>query len=192
MKLCAYGASSNAIDEIYIKTGEMLGKAIAERGHEVIFGGGDGGMMGAVARGAHENGGRVTGIAPSFFKVDGVLYKHCDEFIYPETMRERKKLLEDMSDAFIVTPGGSGTFDELFEILTLKQLSRHEKAIVILNIAGYYDALVAMLENAIAGHFMTPANRELYFVTDSIDKALDYIENYKPEKVVLSDLKEIK
>lgn len=192
MKLCVYGASSNAIDPSFIKQGEQLGRLMAEHGHELVFGGGDNGMMGAVARGVHNNDGRVVGIAPSFFKVDGVLYEHCDEFLYPETMRERKRLLEDMADGFVVTAGGIGTFDEFFEVLTLKQLSRHTKPIAILNTNGYYDALTALLDNAIDKHFMTPANRELYFITDSPEKLLEYLEGYTPETVELSDLKEIR
>lgn len=192
MKLCIYGASSDEIARSYIEDGEELGRHIAKRGHSVIYGGGGAGMMGAVARGAHEQNGEIIGVAPAFFKVDGTLYEHCTDFIYPDTMRERKKMLEEMSDAFIVTPGGIGTFDEFFEIFTLRQLCRHEKAIAIFNINRYFDPMFAMLKNAADQHFMTDKNEELYFVSDDPDAILDYVENYTPTQSKISDYKKIK
>ena len=132
MNICVYGASSNLIADIYISACEDLGRKIAKDGHTLIFGCGAAGFMGASARGAKEAGGEIIGITPEFFNVDGMLYEDCDQVIRTETMRERKRILEEKSDAFIVAPGGIGTFDEFFEILTLKQLSRHTKAIVII------------------------------------------------------------
>ncbi len=192
MKLCVYGASSSTIDKSFIDAGEALGRAIAQRGHTVVYGGGAEGMMGAAARGAKEKNGEIIGIAPSFFKVDGSLFEGCTEFIYTDNMRQRKELLETRSDAYIVTPGGAGTYDEFFEIFTLRQLNRHTKAIAILNINGYFDPLIALLENAIEKNFMTEANRELYFVSDNIDETLEYIENYKPVEFSLNQFKDIK
>lgn len=192
MNICVYGASSSTIDKKFIEGGEALGKLIAEKGHSVVYGGGREGMMGAAARGAVSRGGSVIGIAPSFFKVDGALFDGCTEFIYTDTMRERKKLLEEYSDAFIVTPGGAGTFDEFFEIFTLRQLDRHRKPIVIFNINGYFDPLNSLLENAIQLNFMTEANRSLYFISDSAEEILAYIEGYKPTETALSELKDIK
>ena len=124
MNICVYGAASKNIDPKYTDAGYDLGLKLAKRGHGLVFGGGNGGMMGAVARGAHDGGAHIIGIAPSFFNIDGVLYPHSDEIIYTETMRQRKQKMEDMSGAFIVTPGGIGTFEEFFEILTLKQLAQ--------------------------------------------------------------------
>lgn len=192
MKICVYGASSSTIDKSYISAGELLGAEIAKRNHAVIYGGGAEGMMGAVARGARSENGEVIGIAPSFFKVDGSLYDDCTEFIYTETMRTRKKLLEDKSDAFLVTPGGIGTFDEFFEIITLRQLGQHLKPIAIYNINGYFDHMIELMKNAIAQNFMTAANEELYFVSDDADAVLNYIETHKPEDLDLSALKDVK
>ena len=192
MKICVYGASSSTIDKSFIDAGEALGRTIAERGHAVIYGGGAEGMMCAAARGAKEKNGEIVGIAPSFFQVDGSLFDGCTEFIYTENMRQRKELLENRSDAYIVTPGGAGTFDEFFEIFTLRQLNRHTKAIAILNINGYFDPLIALLDNAIEKNFMTEANRELYFVSTSIEETLDYIENYVPVEMALNEFKDIK
>ena len=114
MKFCVYGASSDAIDSSYIEAGEKLGEGLALRGHGVVFGGGAAGMMGAVARGVYSGGGELIGVAPTFFNVDGVLYEHCTDFVYTETMCERKQIMEEYSDGFIVTPGGIGTYDEFF------------------------------------------------------------------------------
>lgn len=182
MNICVYGAASQTIDSIFIETVEELGRQIAKRGHSVVYGGGAQGLMGAVARGARELCGNVTGVAPTFFKVDGVLFEDCTDFIYTETMRERKQIMEDNSDCFIVTPGGIGTFEEFFEIVTLKQLRRHEKAIVIYNINGYYDEMNAMMENAIKDGFMKESCRELYKYFDDMNEMLDYLEDYKPVK----------
>ena len=192
MKICVYGASSSTIDKSFIDAGEALGRAIAERGHAVVYGGGAEGMMGAAARGAKEKNGEIVGIAPSFFKVDGSLFDGCTEFIYTDNMRQRKELLETRSDAFIVTPGGAGTYDEFFEIFTLRQLNRHTKAIAILNINGYFNPLIELLDNAIEKNFMTESNRQLYFVSKSIEETLDYIENYVPVEMALNEFKDIK
>lgn len=192
MEICVYGASSSTIDKSYIDAGELLGAKIAKRNHIVVYGGGAEGMMGAVARGARSENGQVIGIAPSFFKVDGSLYDDCTEFIYTETMRTRKKLLEEKSDAFLVTPGGIGTFDEFFEIITLRQLGQHLKPIAIYNINGYFDPMIEMMKNAIRQNFMTAANEELYFVSDDADAVLNYIETHKPEDLDLRALKDVK
>ena len=191
MNICVYGASSSTIDKSFIEGGEALGRIIGNHKHSVVYGGGAEGMMGAVARGARSANGDVIGIAPSFFKVDGALFDGCTEFVFTDTMRQRKQLLEERSDAFIVTPGGAGTFDEFFEIFTLRQLNRHQKAIAILNINGYFDPLVKLLDKAIEGNFMTEANRKLYFVSDSAEEIIGYIENYKPEDFKIYDFKDI-
>ena len=176
MNICVYGASSKSIDEKYIKAGEALGEQMAERGHTLVFGGGGHGMMGAVARGVKKGGGKVIGVAPSFFNVDGVRFDGCDEFIYTETMRERKQIMEDRSDAFIAAPGGVGTFEELFGIITLKQLGRHSKPIAVFNINGYFDSLIEQLKNAVRKQFMNPESFELCFFTDNADKLINYLE----------------
>ena len=177
MNICLYGASSSAIAKAYVNPTEELGAKIAERGHTLIYGGGAAGLMGAAARGAYSRGGEIIGVVPSFLNVDGILFDNCTELIFTETMRERKALMEQKSDAFIMTPGGVGTFDEFFEILTLKQLGRHSKPIAIFNINGYFDSLIAQLENAVHKQFMNPEIFELFISTDRADRLLDYLEN---------------
>ena len=177
MKLCLYGASSNAIDEKYILATEKLGEEMAKRGHTLIFGGGASGLMGAAARGMTKGNGKIIGISPSFFDVDGVLYDKCTEFIYTETMRERKQLLEDNADGFIVTPGGPGTMDELFETLALRQLGVHNKPIAVFNIDGYYNPLSRLLETAFEGGFMTKEILELCPIFSDETQLLKYLED---------------
>lgn len=191
MNICVYGASSNSIDKIYLDTAYALACEMAKRGHTLIYGGGGNGVMGACARGANDNGGKIVGVSPKFFTVDGVLYDHCTEFIFTETMRERKKILEDRSDAFIIAPGGIGTFDEFFEILTLKQLERHNKPIAIFNVNGYYDAMLEMLKKTADGKFMMQKSLELFEVFDEAGAMLDYIENYDDAPMDIRELKDI-
>ena len=176
MNICLYGASSNTIAKSYINPTEELGAKIAERGHTLIYGGGGAGLMGAAARGVYSRGGRIIGVVPSFLNVDGILFDNCNEMIFTETMRERKQLMEEKSDAFVMVPGGLGTFDEFFEILTLKQLGRHSKPVAVFNINGYFDSLIEQLKNAVHKQFMNPESFELCFFTHSGDKLLNYLE----------------
>lgn len=191
MKICVYGAASSLIDKSFVEAGEDLGRKMAERGHGLVFGGGRSGMMGAPARGVREKGGEVLGISPKFFEEHNpeVSFEDCTDFIKTETMRERKRLLDESSDAFIVAPGGIGTFDEFFEILTLKQLGRHNKAIVILNINGFFNDMLNMMKHAIDKKFITTDCVELFKVVTTADDALDYIENYDPTDIDISKVK---
>ena len=134
MNICIYGASSAELKKIYYEKTEELGQLMGKRGHGLVFGGGKEGLMGAAARGVDREKGYILGIAPRFFDQPGVLYEHCTEFVFTENMRERKHLLESRSDATIVVPGGIGTYEEFFEILTLKSLGRIDRPIVLYNI----------------------------------------------------------
>ena len=189
MKICVYGASSVKTASVYIDAVEELGEKIATHGHGLVFGGGSAGLMGAAVRGATAHGGYTLGISPKFFNADGRLYDKCTEFIYTDTMRERKKLLEDSSDAFVIVPGGIGTFDEFFEILTLKQLGRHSKAIAVFNVNGYYDSLISMMQNALDNDFIAPATLELYKVCNNCDEVIAYLEEYTEESIGIKDTK---
>ena len=191
MVICLYGASSNEIDGKYVAAVERLGYALGSRGHTLLFGGGAQGLMGAAARGCKEAGGRIVGVAPSFFNVDGVLYPHCDSFLYTETMRERKQILEDRADAFVAVPGGIGTFDEFFEILTLKQLGRHEKPIALFNVEGYFDPLLALLENSIEKGFLKSTCRSLWSCFDRPEALLDQLEREKRQPVDVRRMKNL-
>lgn len=185
MKICVFGAASAHIDEKYIKAVEELGEKMAKRGHSLVFGAGGTGLMGAAARGVKRGGGYIHGVVPSFFKENGVelLYEECDEITYTDTMRERKALMEEDAEAFIITPGGVGTFEELFEVITLKQLNRHDKAIAFLNIDGYYDDLIKLMDTACKRAFVSESCLNLYEFFTQSDRLLDYLEGYVPNPV---------
>lgn len=191
MKICVYGASSDNIDPQYLREGEALGLAMAKRGHSLVFGGGGHGMMGAVARGMTAGGGTIVGVAPRFFDKDGILYKDCTEFVFTETMRERKSIMEERADAFIMTPGGIGTFEEFYEILTLRQLGRHNKAIAVLNTKGYYEPLLQMQKRAMEQGFMKPACEALSGWFDAPEPLLDYLESTAATDLDVRHLKNI-
>lgn len=174
MNICVYAASGRELDNIYFEEAYRLGELISRAGHTLVFGGGNEGLMGACARGAKAAGGRIIGIAPRFFDEPGVLYADCDEFIYTETMRQRKQLMEQTADAFIMLPGGIGTFEEFFEILTLKQLGRHSKPIAILNTAGYYEPMIHMLCHTAKHRFMNEKCLELYLLCDCPAQAVEH------------------
>ena len=182
MKICVFGAASAHIDEIYIKTVEELGFQMAKRGHSLVFGAGGTGLMGAAARGVKRGGGYIHGVVPSFFKNNAIeqLYEDCDKLTFTESMRERKAIMEEDADAFIIAPGGVGTFEELFEVVTLKQLNRHNKAIVFLDIDGYYRELQAFMHTACERKFITQSCLNLYETKTSVEEVLDYLENYVP------------
>lgn len=162
MKICLYGAASQQIHTEYLRAAEDLGTALGRAGFGLVFGGGDTGVMGACARGMAAVGGSVTGVAPRFFDREGVLYRECTELIFTDTMRQRKEIMENRSDAFVMAPGGIGTMEEFFEILTLKQLGRHEKPIAVLNTRGYFDPLAALLEGAVREGFLERGALSMY------------------------------
>lgn len=191
MKICVFGAASAHIDDVYIKTVEALGEQMAKRGHSLVFGAGGTGLMGASARGVKRAGGYVHGVVPKFFKENEVeqLFDDCDKMTYTDTMRERKAIMEDDADAFIIVPGGVGTFEELYEVITLKQLNRHDKAIVFLNIEGYYDELEKFMHVACERKFITPSCLTLYEFRTTIDEVLDYLENYVPNPIPFKQTK---
>ncbi|MBR4030705.1 MAG: TIGR00730 family Rossman fold protein [Clostridia bacterium] len=189
MNICIYGASSNKIDNKYFEETEKLAYALAKDGHNLVFGAGTNGLMGASARGFTKGNGEVIGIAPTFFDVDGVLYDKCTKFIPTETMRERKKIMEDMADAFIMVPGGLGTFDEFFEIITLKQLARHNKPVVIYDILGYYDKLMEFIDHCIKEGFVREDCRTLYKTLASPEEVIEYLKSYNEPVKLFKNLK---
>ncbi len=191
MNICVYGAASVSLDNKYITATESLGEVLAKRGHGLVFGGGRNGLMGAAARGFTRGGAKeIICVAPKFFNVDGVLYEHCSEYIYPDTMRERKGILEDRSDAFIAAPGGIGTFDELFEIITLRSLGRHTKPVVLYNACGFYTPMVELMVRYEKEGFLRNFEK-LVFISDSPEEIAEYLENYTGEKLSVTSFKNL-
>ncbi len=191
MKICVFGAASNEIDSSYIDSVEKLGKLMGERGHSLVFGAGGHGLMGAAARGVKEAGGKIYGVIPSFFRDEEIelIYDKCDELIYTETMAQRKSKMEDIAEAFVIVPGGIGTFEEFFEVLTLKQLGRHVKPIVIYDINGYYEGMIKFLDVAFKEKFIRNDLKLIYGYSNTAEGALEYIENDKQIKHSVHSLK---
>lgn len=175
MVICVYAASSEAPAPVYHDAARELGVLLAEGGHTLLFGGGAEGLMGACARGALERGGRVWGVAPRFFDEPGVLLQCCERFVFTETMAERKAWMEAHADAFIVLPGGVGTFEEFFETLTLRSLGRLDKPIALVDTAGYYEPLAAALEHAAALGFLRRENLGLFALCRTPGEALGHV-----------------
>lgn len=196
MNICLYGAASSGVDKIYIDVVEDLCRELAARGHALVFGAGAFGMMGAAARGFHEGGGNITGIVPEFFKHQDIepLYDKCSTLIYTVDMRERKQKMEDMADAFIIAPGGVGTFDEFFQALALKQLARHNKQIVLYNINGYYEPFREMFRQADEQNFVREGFMDLFgiFSENENDKLISYLETEPVERNPLTAYVKVK
>ena len=170
--LCVYCGSSTGRDSLYIEEGAKLGKAIAEAGIRLIYGGGTKGIMGSVSDGVLAHGGQVTGIIPRFLidmEATERELERLDELIVTEDMHERKHLMFERSDAFVALPGGIGTLEELVEILTWSQLGRHEKPVVIANTAGFWDPLSKLMEHMQKEGFLHSAHQVRPLIIDQVD-----------------------
>lgn len=176
MNICIYGAANETIDEVYKQSVEALGEMLAKRGHTLVFGGGMYGLMGSAVRGVAKAGGKSIGVSPKFFRPDGVLFDNCTEFYYTDDMRSRKALMEEKSDAFLVVPGGVGTYEEFFEMYTLLRLKQTDKPIAVFNINGYYDPLIEMLEETAKKGFMDKESLDLFLCSEKAEEIFDYLE----------------
>ncbi len=176
MNITLYGAASDRIDRIYIERVEELGRAIARRGHTMVFGAGSTGLMGAAARGIAAEGGNIIGIAPHFMRTLEPICDFCTELISTDTMAERKTLMEDKADAFLIVPGGIGTFDEFFQILTLRSLGRHQKPIVLYNINGFWDNIVTVIGADIVKGFIAPEVANCFCICETPESVFHAIE----------------
>src|ERR1700761_7268297 len=159
--LCVYCASSADVAQLYKDAAVELGRSIAEQGIELVYGGGRVGLMGLLADAALAAGGKVTGIIPGHIVDMEVAHQTLTELVVVETMHERKKMMFDRSDAFVVLPGGMGTLDEMLEILTWKQLGLHDKPVILVNIGGYWDRLLAVIDHGVAEGFIRPKHARL-------------------------------
>ena len=173
--VCVYASGSHALDDVYIKEAETLGRLIAQYGFALVFGGGTHGLMGAAARGAAQMGGRVIGGAPEMMNVKALLFDGCSEMHITSGMRERKALMESKADAFIALPGGYGTLEELLEIITLRQLGVHHKPIAAINTNGFYSGLAAQFDETVRQGFAKQDAMSVYRICADAQEAMDYI-----------------
>lgn len=175
MNVCVFCASSSNIDRAYFDAVADLGREIVARGHSIVHGGGPVGLMGVLGETARRHNGRVIGVIPRFLQDCGFADPDLTELHVTEDMSSRKQLMAEISDAFIAAPGGLGTLEEILELLTLRQLGRHDKPCVLYNIRGYYDPLIQLIKNGQAEGFV-PSGRALFYVTDQPEDALDHVE----------------
>ena len=180
--ICVYCSSSNYLDEKFYKTAYKLGKKIAEAGYNLVYGGSTCGCMGKVAEGVLNNGGSATGIIPKAIMEKGISNPNLTEIIISEDMNDRKKMMEDKADVFIALPGSFGTMDEIFQVIVTKQLSYHRKAIIFIDVDDYYKPLFEMIENFYKYGFARDFNRELYYITNNVEDAVEYCKNYKEKE----------
>lgn len=171
--VCVYSASSTQIAPVYFQVAEELGRLLAEKHINLINGAGYRGLMGATSNAALAAGGTVTGIIPRFMVEQGWHHQGLTRLVETETIHERKQLMADLSDGIIALPGGCGTLEELLEIITWKQLGLYLKPIVILNIDGYYNPLIEMLQNAISGNFMRKEHEAIWQVATTAQEAVE-------------------
>ena len=173
--VCVYSASSTKIAPVYFAAAEELGRLLAKRGINLINGAGSIGLMAATSNAALRAGGTVTGVIPRFMVEQGWHHLGLTRLVETETMHERKQLMAQMSDAVIALPGGCGTMEELLEIITWKQLGLFLNPIVVLNIDGFYDPLLEMLQRAIDGRFMRPEHRGIWQVATTPEEAVELL-----------------
>lgn len=187
--ICVYCASGIGKNPIYGETAYETGKLLATYGIEVVYGGAKIGVMGKLAEGALDHKGKVIGIIPDFLKTKEIAHDGLQELITVETMHERKALMQEKSDGFIALPGGFGTMEELFEILTWAQLDLHRKPIGILNVNGYYDALIQLIEHMIQEGLLKEQYRKMVLVSDSIEDLVSQMNLYEVPFVAKLDSK---
>lgn len=182
-RITVFCGSSSGTEEIYTSQATLLGQTLAKRNIELVYGGANVGLMGAVADGVLNNGGKAIGVLPNFLRSKEIAHKQLTELILVDTMHERKTKMNDLCDGVIALPGGFGTLDELFEMLTWGQLGLHKKPIAILNVDGYYDALIVFIQTMTDKGLLKEVNQQMLLVSDTIDDLLDKMENYVPPTV---------
>lgn len=183
-----YCSSSSSIDPHFVETARAVGRTLAERNLTLVYGGGSTGLMGEVARATTDAGGRVVGIITHHLAALEVAYQGCTELITVDTMRERKRLMTERGDGFLILPGGLGTYEEFFETLVGRVLSEHDKPMAIVNDHGYYDPLVSMIEHGIEQRFIRPAMRRLVAIESDPVVALDALQSDQGHELTQSDL----
>lgn len=184
MNICVFCASSNAIGDAYFADARKLGQLLGEGGHTLINGGANVGLMEAVTVASRNAGAITVGIIPERMKENDLVSDQSHEVEITADMMQRKERMRQMSDAFIALPGGFGTLEEILEVITLKQLDYHRKAIVFINTCNFYDQLLRQFDTAFEQHFSKPDYRNLYFIAGSPEEAMEYIERYNPPEVV--------
>lgn len=182
-RVCVFASSSNYLEKSYYETARELGKLLAMNGFDVVYGGSSLGLMWACASAVKENGGKIFGVMPEKLYNMGVSTDNCVELTVTKGMRERKAKMDEISDAVVALAGGFGTLEELAEMIVQKQLGYNNKPIVLLNTNGFYDKLNEFFEVMICENFAHTKSRELYYIAQTPQQAVDYLINYVPKKL---------
>lgn len=176
--IAVFCGSSNGTDDMYMTAANQLGAAMAAQELELVYGGAKIGLMGAVADGVLNNNGKAIGVLPHFLGSKEIAHDGLTELIMVESMHERKMKMNELCDGVITMPGGYGTMEELFEMLTWAQLGLHKKPIALLNINGYYDPLISLIQTMVRSGFLKGINQEMLLVSDNILDLLDQMRDY--------------
>lgn len=182
-RITVFCGSSFGTDTIYEKQATLLGKTLAAQNIDLVYGGANVGLMGAVADGVLSGGGKVFGVLPNFLQEKEIAHTHLTELILVKTMHERKIKMDELSDGVIALPGGFGTMEEFFEMLTWAQLGLHQKPIAILNVDGFYDELISLLQTMVIKGFLKEVNQKMLLISDDIEDLLEQMKNYKAPAV---------
>jgi uncharacterized protein (TIGR00730 family) len=184
MNICVYSSSSNAIADVYVNEAIELARMIGQSKFCLINGGSNVGLMDVVTREAGIHGAKTIGIIPEKLRDFNLASVHAHEIIVSGDMMERKAKMRELSDSFIALAGGFGTLEEILEVITLKQLGYHSKAVVFINTNGFYDDLFRQFEKSYEEKFAKENYRKLYFIAENASQAMNYLQNYKPEETV--------
>ena len=182
-RICVYAGSNQGARQEYVQAARALGQELAERGLGLVYGGGRVGLMGVLAEAVTEAGGEVVGVMPSALFPKEIAYAKGTQFYEVKSMHERKALMADLADGFIALPGGYGTYDELFEIITWAQLGLHSKPVGLLSVAGYFDPLLALIKHSSAEGFISSQHATLVFQKETPAALLDSFASYVPAPV---------
>jgi len=182
-RIVVFCGSSMGSNPAFEQGAKVLGSILAKQNIGLIYGGADIGLMGAVANGALESGGEVIGVLPKFLSSKEIAHHHLTELILVDSMHERKQKMNDLADGIIALPGGFGTLEELFEMLTWGQLGLHSKPIGVLNIDGFYDDLMSQLEKMVSAGFLKAINYDMILIDEDIDNLLFKMNNYVAPEV---------
>ena len=182
--VCVFCGSSRGIDPDYTEAARSLGRTLAEANVRLVFGGGHVGLMGVLSNAALEAGGEVIGVIPGFLVERELAHSGLSDLRIVGSMHERKALMSDLSDGFITLPGGTGTLEEFFEVLTWAQLGEHEKPCGLLNVAGYYDPLLIVFDHMVDNGFLSQSNRALLLVESEPGRLLQRLDHYRPPETV--------
>lgn len=181
--ITVFCGSSFGSNDIYKEQASLLGRTLAQQDIQLVYGGADVGLMGAVADGALQEGGKVIGVLPYFLQSKEIAHKNLTELILVESMHERKTKMNELCDGVIVLPGGYGTLEEFFEMITWAQLGLHQKPIAVLNIDGFYDDLIKLVQTMVDKGFLKQVNRDMLLMSDNIDELLEKMRNYQAPTV---------